>query len=66
MADCDGCEFEYIDCQAASQTNNIICVWLTVSKVATSYIFNMSTGITYRFGSKYNNVLNPRISTSRL
>ncbi|MCW3071209.1 MAG: hypothetical protein JWO44_1099 [Bacteroidetes bacterium] len=35
-------------------------------EVATSYIFSMSTGITYRFGSKYNNVVNPRISTGGL
>lgn len=32
-------------------------------EIATSYIFNMSTGITYRIGSKYNNVVNPRINS---
>lgn len=31
-------------------------------ETATSYLFNMSTGITYRFGSKYNNVVNPRLN----
>lgn len=31
-------------------------------EIATSYLFNMSTGITYRFGSKYNNVVNPRLA----
>lgn len=31
-------------------------------EIATSYLFNMSTGITYRFGSKFNNVVNPRMN----
>ncbi|MCW3104228.1 MAG: hypothetical protein JWO09_2668 [Bacteroidetes bacterium] len=35
-------------------------------EIATSYIFAMSTGITYRFGSKYNNVVNSRISSTGL
>jgi hypothetical protein len=31
-------------------------------EIATSYLFSFSTGITYRFGSKFSNVVNPRLS----
>ena len=31
-------------------------------EIETSYLFNFNTGITYRFGSKFNNVVNPRIN----
>ncbi|MDF2438797.1 MAG: hypothetical protein K0Q95_3173 [Bacteroidota bacterium] len=32
-------------------------------EIATSYVFNMSSGITYRFGSKFSNTVNPRLSS---
>jgi hypothetical protein len=31
-------------------------------EIATSYLFSINSGITYRFGSKFNNVVNPRIN----
>jgi spore coat protein U-like protein len=32
-------------------------------EIATSYLFNINSGITYRFGSKFNNIVNPRINS---
>lgn len=35
---------------------------LNRKEIATSYLFNINSGLTYRFGSKFNNVVNPRLN----
>lgn len=36
--DCEGVEFDYIDCQTANQINDITCVWLTIGVTEKSKI----------------------------
>ena len=37
-------------------------VLLHRKEISTSYFLNFNTGLSYRFGSKYNNVVNPRLN----
>ena len=44
--------------EGASETE----VLLHRKEISTSYFLSFNTGLTYRFGSKYNNVVNPRLN----